>query len=171
MCVRGGPRQQWIPLPTTSRGDQLCVTLSSTKSPWVLRALTTGKQGRDSHDAALVLKAFEADIRAELGVAEQAPTTDVTAVTESESPPEKQRLMYSDSETEQDSPCSGESGSSGRSHVKRLAASHPAAGNRRKVVELVGFMSTKLGETEVQIAVSSQQQNHRDSASPLGPVF
>ena len=64
LCIRPTTRKAWIVVPTTNRGIASCVALSSTKSPWAIRALVGAKKERDCADATLVLKAFEVDIRA-----------------------------------------------------------------------------------------------------------
>ena len=95
LCVRTHPRAAWIPIPTTKRGTSKCVTLCSSKSHWAIRALTGLNKDRDQCGTMVALKAFENDVRAQLG--EPTPAQD------SEPPSKKSRIHDTDSEAEDDS--------------------------------------------------------------------
>ena len=67
ICVRGGPRKMWIPVPSLKLGTEACVPLSSTKSPWATKILQGNGQGRDSTTSALALSGFELSMRECIG--------------------------------------------------------------------------------------------------------
>ena len=100
LCIRPTTRKAWIVVPTTNRGIASCVALSSTKSPWAIRALVGAKKDRDCADATLVLKAFEVDIRAR-HISSKSGTSNSS---ESGTPPKKKlnRLDDSDDEPEEE---------------------------------------------------------------------
>ena len=100
LCIRPTARKAWIVVPTTNRGISSCVALSSTKSPWAIRALVGAKKDRDCADATLVLKAFEVDIRAR-HISSKSGTSNSS---ESGTPPKKKlnRLDDSDDEPEEE---------------------------------------------------------------------
>ena len=138
ICVRNGARASWIPVPTTRRGTEYCVTLTSSKSPWAIRVLTGTKKDRDSCGATLVLKAFESDVRAHVaGLAE--PDASPT-------PLNKSRLLESDSEADEaedaDDDSQNSSFSGPRTHVSK-------AQTRR--VDKVGFTKIELDGLEVDV--------------------
>ena len=132
LCVRAGPRACWIPVPTTRRGNLDTVALTSSKSPWAIRALVGANRDRDSCGATLVLKAFESDVRAQVA--------DVAVPDASPPSPKKPRLLDSDSEAEDDSQQSSLS-----SPCKRVGKA-PA---RR--VDKVGFSKIELDGLEVDV--------------------
>ena len=138
LCVRNGARTSWIPVPTKRRGTFHCVALTSSKSPWAIRVLAGTKKDRDSGGAALVLKAFESNVRA------QVSRLDVLGA--SPPSPKKQRLLDSDSES--DRPESPE----GDSHPSSFP-SPPNQGSKAPTrrVDKVGFTKIELNGLEVDV--------------------
>ena len=91
ICVRGGPRKVWIPVPSLKLGTDTCVPLSSTKSPWANKLLQGNGQGRDSTTSALALSGFELSMRECLGVGAAISSPNVS---------KKRQLLDSDDEGE-----------------------------------------------------------------------
>ena len=96
LCVRTGARASCIPIPTTRILAADCVRITSSKSPWAIRALTGTKKDRDSCGAILVLKAFESDVRAQVGGLAGPAEPDAQSPS-----PKRPRLLESDSEAEE----------------------------------------------------------------------
>ena len=66
LCLCTNTHASWIVVPTRKIGTLDCVTLSSSKSPWAIRALTHNAQKRKAREVILVLRAFAADVRVQL---------------------------------------------------------------------------------------------------------
>ena len=135
LCVRAHARATWIPVPTTKKGTEYCVKLSSSKSPWAIRVLTGNKKDRDTSGATLVLKAFESDVRAQ-----------VAGLLPGASPPslKKRRLLDSDSEEADDT-----EDDSQHSSVSTPPKQGSKAPTRR--VDKVGFTKIELDGLEVAL--------------------
>ncbi len=56
-------------MPVKSEAGVSCITICSTKSPWLVRALSTTKGKREVQDIALALKTFEKHVRSSVGSA------------------------------------------------------------------------------------------------------
>ena len=136
LCVRISARSAWIPVPASRRGGCSCVTVTSSKSPWAIRALTGTKKDRDSCGTALVLKAFESDVRAQIAGRDQADTTPP--------PSKKPRLVESDSEVDDE-----ESEREGDDSQQSSCSKVPRGPTRR--VEKVGFTKIELDGLEVEV--------------------
>lgn len=64
LCIRGNNKQAWLPVPLKGEGALAHVPLNATRSPWIVKLLLSGtKKSRDPGECALVLKAFEAQVR------------------------------------------------------------------------------------------------------------
>ena len=112
------------------------MTVTSSKSPWAIRALTGTKKDRDSCGTALVLKAFESDVRAQIAGRDQADTTPP--------PSKKPRLVESDSEVDDE-----ESEHEGDDSQQSSCSKVPRGPTRR--VEKVGFTKIELDGLEVEV--------------------
>ena len=139
LCVRSSARAAWIPVPTSRRGGLACVTVTSSKSPWAIRALTGAKKDRDSCGATLVLKAFESDVRAR--ACSQVAGREGTDA--APPPSKKPRLLGSDSEDEEES--EQEEDDSQQSSCSKV----PRGPTRR--VDKVGFTKIELDGVEVEV--------------------
>ena len=147
MCLRLSGRAPWVPVPVTTEGVTECVRLCSTRAPWALTVIRPhGQNKRDPHECCLVLRTFEAEVRATL------TTSDVSDDSQSSSPtPTKLRLCDSESEDElcRKRPCSKSAGGD------RPASSPPAKKRKalRSSVGSIGFASSKLGDEIVRMGV------------------
>ena len=139
LCVRSSARAAWIPVPISRRGGLACVTVTSSKSPWAIRALTGAKKDRDSCGATLVLKAFESDVRAQ--TCSQVAGREGTDA--APPPSKKPRLLGSDSEDEEES--EQEEDDSQQSSCTKV----PRGPTRR--VDKVGFTKIELDGVEVEV--------------------
>lgn len=151
LCVRGGSRKKWVPVPTVMRGANSCVTLSSTKSSWAMHCLMSTIPDTDTQDVVLVLKAFEKNIRQQMHSVE--PTTDSDSQTTASGEPasKRQRLLDSDDDSDSAAPSCDSQLSAGNS---LLPAKTTVAPKASKVgVAAAGLMKVDLDGALVSIGV------------------
>ena len=133
LCVRPHGRAAWIPVPVKQRGTESCVALTSSKSPWAIRALTGFNKGRTGCGATLVLRAFESDVRA------QANCEQTEADRGLQPDDKRQRLCDTDTEDADDSQDS----------------SPPKHGSPKQYratrVDIVGFTTVAIGGLDVKV--------------------
>ena len=86
-------------MPVKSEAGVSCITICSTKSPWLVRALSTTKGKREVQDIALALKTFEKHVRSSVAAAAAAVAA---AGTQAEQEKKRKRKLLMDSDDERE---------------------------------------------------------------------
>ena len=161
--MRTNTKQPWIAVPVSEVGGIDCAALSSTRSPWVVKLLTSGcNKKRDAQEVSWALKAFERQVREShrtagkdvVGVEDidnglQPAGTQRLAASEAVQPFAKKRRLTLDSDDEEDTQLSLDSHSSIDSNDRRTT-------NRKKCQSIVkvGLSCITFGDTTMMVGIN-----------------